>query len=257
MKKFKRAELKTGKRNDMFVPYKEDKDGFSDILVKKSFFEIKDTNASLNEIGLEKLREGKTLKLSDVLEHKELFDRVPSLRDINVSILEDECIGYGGFYQESLDLIRFKDKNKMGVILHEIQHAIQDRYEWPQGSNPEYFSLMKEKEKALRSIIKKCEKGLKRKNRKKVSFENKWLKKQKKAAELAIYMKRKAIQPYLATWGEMQARAVTARYKNDYKNDSWYLDIDTFNDILIVDNNSGTQGFTELISLKKSKRSIR
>jgi len=79
--------------------------------------------------------------LGDILDHPELFKRVPGLKDIPVSATFG---GYGGgAYSPSENKI-FMDANKsekefLSVLLHETQHAIQQEYMLPQGGNSGMF----------------------------------------------------------------------------------------------------------------------
>jgi hypothetical protein len=84
------------------------------------------------------------LKLSDILDHRKLFDKYPWLKDIPVAHKD----GYLGAMHPptkmfprgrmALDIPKMYDQGYdiHGVILHEIQHAIQDHEGWARGGNP-------------------------------------------------------------------------------------------------------------------------
>lgn len=84
-------------------------------------FEIDDSGAKYFP---EKLAGGQKL-LSDVLSHKELFEAYPELKFVKVRVSPN--LGKGAQYSESIKLLELgpgavKDK---GILVHEIQHAIQ------------------------------------------------------------------------------------------------------------------------------------
>lgn len=95
-------------------------------------FEIDDSTAKYFP---ENLKGGQKL-LSDVLSHKELFEAYPELR--HVKIREEASLGAGASYDSSINLIKMgpqalKDK---GILMHEIQHAIQNIEDFAKGGMP-------------------------------------------------------------------------------------------------------------------------
>lgn len=87
------------------------------------------------------LARGATSKLSDLLDHPELFDRVPDLDNIEVRNM------FGGFrsaeYNSYEKLIRMGATNTpkefQSILLHETQHGVQDLFDLPFGGNTGMF----------------------------------------------------------------------------------------------------------------------
>lgn len=79
--------------------------------------------------------------LSDILEHPELFSKVPELKDIKVRSL------FGGFEEaaynpatKTISMGAFTKPEKFqSTLLHETQHAIQDIFDLPTGGSPTMF----------------------------------------------------------------------------------------------------------------------
>lgn len=94
--------------------------------------EIPDKNAKVNKIGTE-------ARLGDLLEHPELYDAYPGLSDMKVYNDDmfpnrpKDAVNAGHYIRFGREAV--KDK---GVILHEIQHTIQDREFFAQGGSPGY-----------------------------------------------------------------------------------------------------------------------
>jgi len=132
-------------------------------------FEIDDTKASIKELPNERLpnyndaieltkdafpslkgadlirKAFSTKKLSDVIDHKELFENYPQLKNTEVAFV-DGGSSLGGYYpNENLITINLGDvypdtpKNVndrvMSILLHEIQHNVQDIENFAKGSN--------------------------------------------------------------------------------------------------------------------------
>jgi hypothetical protein len=82
------------------------------------------------------------MRLEDVLDHPELFSRIPELRDLPVTIKDTGK--YGGWYEPgepgSIAISKnLNDERSDGrnVLLHEIGHAIQHKYGLDPGISPE------------------------------------------------------------------------------------------------------------------------
>ena len=95
-------------------------------------FEIDDSGAKYFPENLK----GDQKLLSDVLSHKELFDAYPELK--TVKIREEPRLGAGASYQQDIKLLlmgpqALKDK---GILVHEIQHAIQGVENFNKGGTP-------------------------------------------------------------------------------------------------------------------------
>lgn len=76
--------------------------------------------------------------LPDVLDHPELFKAMPSLKDVRVRAQET-----GGGYDRGSNTISLgatsTDEGMMSVLLHETQHAIQNKAGFEGGGNPGMF----------------------------------------------------------------------------------------------------------------------
>jgi hypothetical protein len=76
--------------------------------------------------------------LNDFLSHPKLFETYPSLEGVRVRF-EDDTSGYLGSYLPNADEIRLKTgrtpEETRSTLLHEIQHAVQNREGFSGGSN--------------------------------------------------------------------------------------------------------------------------
>lgn len=82
--------------------------------------------------------------LADVLEHDSLYEAYPELRNVKVR-LESDTGSKNGSYDPSTNTITISedkpgDGAKVGTMLHEIQHAIQQIEGWESGASPEYWA---------------------------------------------------------------------------------------------------------------------
>lgn len=115
-------------------------------------FEFSDKYMSLKDINL---KENRTYKLGDILEHDILFTAYPELENYNVKF---EKMDTGGSFRKSENLIKINsnklyDKNSKiaieGTMIHEIQHAIQSIEGFEEGyttklSKLDYFKRLGE-----------------------------------------------------------------------------------------------------------------
>ena len=90
-------------------------------------FEFSDKDMSLKDI---KLKEGKTYKLGDILEHDILFMAYPELANYDVKILTNtKSNGSFNRFNKTINISNKLIKNNKsveGTLIHEIQHAIQN-----------------------------------------------------------------------------------------------------------------------------------
>lgn len=82
--------------------------------------------------------------LADVLQHDSIYEAYPELRNVKVR-LESDTGGKNGSYDPSTNTITISedkpgDGAKVGTMLHEIQHAIQQIEGWESGASPEYWA---------------------------------------------------------------------------------------------------------------------
>lgn len=139
---------------------KQGKPTFSSLADKKPRFEIDDSGAKLKgslediinkmpyEQKLKVLGSGQGVKLGELLDHPELFKNYPELKNISVKQLNLEHSGNQGtvgsyspeFNQITVSAERmggkWGDKEK-SILLHEIQHAIQQKEGFARGGSPE------------------------------------------------------------------------------------------------------------------------
>lgn len=76
--------------------------------------------------------------LESVLENEELFKAYPSLRKIKVEFKDGDN---EGFFNKLKITVSSNAKNKKSILLHEIQHAIQEIEGFSQGANPENVNV--------------------------------------------------------------------------------------------------------------------
>jgi hypothetical protein len=87
-------------------------------------------------------RFGETGKLSDFVEHPELFKAYPELKDIQFKVADKDYPYIGSFNTASNQLtvnprlIRSGDEGVLDVISHELQHVIQKKEGFTNGTNP-------------------------------------------------------------------------------------------------------------------------
>lgn len=113
--------------------------------------QISDKGAVLNKEAFDKLQIMKSTPLSAVLDHPELYKAYPDLKDLSVEQLGVIFRGPNtmGLYDPTKDLIELNKhyatsdkgyKDALSTLLHEVQHAIQKRENWPGGTNPGQFT---------------------------------------------------------------------------------------------------------------------
>ena len=98
-------------------------------------YEILDENSSINldRFGEEELR------LEDFLNHPELFETYPTMRGIRVDKARDDAAYRGAFLPTSQRIFLRGDlspEQMRSTLLHEAQHAVQDREGFSGGSSP-------------------------------------------------------------------------------------------------------------------------
>ncbi len=111
-------------------------------------FEIDDSKSKLKEISrLKNFLKGGRTNLGDIFEHKELFDNYPELKKVDVvdRNLGEKVRGQvaQGVNSAGKRVVRIElnenlsPEEKRSVLLHEIQHLIQEREGFATGSNDE------------------------------------------------------------------------------------------------------------------------
>lgn len=131
--------------------------------------QIPDTGAVLNQQAFDNLKIMNSTPLSSVLDHPELFKAYPDLKDLKVEELSILFRGpnTSGLYSPTQDVIELskhaswgdaKYKDALSTLLHEVQHAIQKREQWPGGTNPGQFTP--ESSKRIKTSLYKLEDDL-------------------------------------------------------------------------------------------------
>lgn len=131
--------------NGMFVGAGPDEQGaFSDIATKKVMREIDDSKTSFNQKALYDAMQGEYSKftfLDEVIKHPQLFKQYPELKDVKIMYDDNLPLNGGSFNGNMIRVSSRGDMNSTkSTLLHEIQHAIQNKEGWARGGTPETFS---------------------------------------------------------------------------------------------------------------------
>ncbi len=93
------------------------------------------------------LKRNNNLRLGDVLDHPKLFEAYPELKNVKVNFKPNlEARGSFSESRNEIDIKSSTDKQQMlSTLLHEVQHAIQDREGFARGGNTDrtYTDLVK------------------------------------------------------------------------------------------------------------------
>lgn len=83
-------------------------------------------------------------RLSDYIQHEELFEQYPQLRDARL-VFEDMEDGKQGSYNPDTNTITLSESlqnsERDDALVHEIQHAIQEAEGFARGASPQYWAL--------------------------------------------------------------------------------------------------------------------
>ncbi len=103
-------------------------------------FEIHDHMAELTE-AMDQLKPGDKAKLGDVLSHPRLFSAYPFLKDLKVTRDPDPG-SRGWYYKGSINVSPgLSPHDTLSVLLHEVQHAVQEHEGFARGANPDESKL--------------------------------------------------------------------------------------------------------------------
>lgn len=96
---------------------------------------------SIKDIQAQRYLRAGEYKLNEVIEHPELFKAYPELKNMNVKIVPEGKIPGGdkntvGSFQRDTNTFWMTENGKIGYILHEIQHKIQQTEGFVRGSSP-------------------------------------------------------------------------------------------------------------------------
>jgi len=112
---------------------------------------IPDTGATINPDVIKNMTTNKQVRLEDLLNHPELYKAYPELKDLKVEDMSWfwRNLNTEGAYRPTDNTIELKKywnfdekslRDRTSVLLHEIQHAIQNKESWPGGTNVGMFN---------------------------------------------------------------------------------------------------------------------
>ena len=112
-------------------------------------YAFSDKDAVLNESEVDRLRNGARLNLDLVLNHPELYKQYPDIgKQVKFEVSDEKARGFGaGMYNSAADTIyigsesldRLNDPEIRNTVLHEVQHAIQNREGFISGDSNTYL----------------------------------------------------------------------------------------------------------------------
>lgn len=152
-------------------------------------------------------------KLGDMLHHPELFKQYPDLADLNVRFdnLPGTTEGSYGFGEIVIDRsVRMNKEKLKSVLIHEIQHWIQDYEDFAEGSNSFEWKVKKEGIDSAISIREKAVEKLEAEGNME-SAEKYRQQIEELKAQKEVLDSRSAFDLYQSTYGEQEARDVQAR----------------------------------------------
>ncbi len=196
---------KGGVRIGMFVgSHPKEMGSFSDVTTGATMREIDDSGAKI-----ENIHRG-SHALSDILKHEELFEKYPQLKDTKVTLKEMKEGSNGYFDRNTNEIVLNANMSKDEIkssLLHELQHAIQNKEGWATGgSAQQFYNDFKNKLNLLRYELEFEPDDFIRDKKLKELEEIEQLAKSGKDKELAF-------DKYQRLWGEQQARAT--QYRKD------------------------------------------
>ena len=157
------------------------------------------------------------LKLPEVLDHPELFAAIPELKKTRVI---NEFGGFrGAAYFPDDDVIRIASDDSperfIRTLLHEVQHAVQTKFNMIPGASPKQFLTDPQAFKEAKAHIDKVDDGLRKLFKKETDPEllTKIMQRQGVVAERQAQLRAasaKAEESYFRTAGEREASAVEA-----------------------------------------------
>lgn len=109
------------------------------ISIKDSFKDLK-PDASLTDL-LHFLTNGpgQKTKLSDVLDHPELYKAYPWLKNIEVHPMPGDRLYKGMAQGNKIFMSRLPTEDFTSTLMHEVQHLVQDHEGFAHGANPDMF----------------------------------------------------------------------------------------------------------------------
>ena len=120
-------------------------------LFEKAYLYDTATAEDLNELQiLDKNLKGvrkSPLYLDEIVKHDKLFEAYPALRDVKVRFEANTGNKEGSYHPETDEFVlrtglKLEPEKLKSTLIHEIQHAIQEREGFARGSNPGYWDEM-------------------------------------------------------------------------------------------------------------------
>jgi hypothetical protein len=192
-------------------------------------WEIPDNaSAIINPQSFSKMPAGKGFDLSigDVLQHDKLYANYPDLKGVKVKVVRDPKVQQGGSYDSTTDTITVTadtPENLRSVLIHELDHAVAFREEFPSGGAPEFMKTGREATIGAASYRNKVAgmakeiQALKKAGKEVPEYMEKELRRHKFKEDLynklAKYPSTKEgkYQAYMDTYGELSARNAQSR----------------------------------------------
>lgn len=184
-------------------------------------FEIPDQNMDLNIERAKKSPSGNEMlftgALADLVKHDALYQNYPEIRNLRANILVAPNVESpsGAFGGDSIHVRAGNIEEAKDVIVHEIQHWVQQKEGFAKGSSPEYFEdqykkLVGELKKWSEAIEKKLSTVTNRAEKRSLNIEKRDI--EDRIADIEGQgVRALAAMDYLNTAGEIEARDTTAR----------------------------------------------
>jgi len=156
---------KINEAEDLFAQGKNNREVFNQTGVFKGAdgqlrFEIDDRKSKV----MDAVPAGTELKLGEYLDHPDLYALYPNLKKTPIKFKNKlDMEGRGSFSPSSKTItLAIDDPSKMrSVLMHEVQHAVQDKEGFSGGSNPAYDYSIDQKNKFITNLFSttKAQKG--------------------------------------------------------------------------------------------------
>lgn len=104
------------------------------------FYEWHQVKQQIQE--LDRRAGGDFMNVGSILNHDQLFNAYPNMKNIKIRLAVDDSVTMNGFYDRKDNLIEMTAPNKeklMDGLLHELQHAIQSIEGFARGGSPSQF----------------------------------------------------------------------------------------------------------------------
>lgn len=113
-------------------------------------FEIDDSASKIGKAAADEFIDRDVMggKAAGILWHNDLYRAYPELRGIDVAVSRDPSVG-GSFGGSSISAKSPSAKDARSTLLHELQHAIQQREGFAKGGSPSMFPDMAEQKQLL------------------------------------------------------------------------------------------------------------